>query len=148
MDFGIALPTPADSWKTVKRAEDAGFSSAWFYDTQVLSADIFVAMGAAAVKTTRIRLGTGVLIPSNRIAPITANGLATLNALAPANSAGVFASAVYSGYLYQNYRAHTGWLRLTFHALRRPLRLRGSRGGLTLALDRRSLSDGRGCRSR
>jgi len=27
MDFGITLPTPADSWKTVKRAEDAGFSS-------------------------------------------------------------------------------------------------------------------------
>ena len=83
MDFGIALPTPADSWKTVKRAEDAGFSTAWFYDTQVLSADIFVAMGAAAVKTDRIRLGTGVLIPSNRIVPVAANGLATLNALAP-----------------------------------------------------------------
>jgi|SRR6516162_3457737 hypothetical protein len=46
MDFGIALPTPANSWKTVRRAEDAGFSTAWFYDTQVLSADIFVAMGA------------------------------------------------------------------------------------------------------
>ena len=86
MDFGIALPTPADSWKTVKRAEDAGFSTAWFYDTQVLSADIFVAMGAAAVKTDRIRLATGVLIPSNRIAPVAANGLATLNALAPGRS--------------------------------------------------------------
>jgi 5,10-methylenetetrahydromethanopterin reductase len=83
MDFGIALPTPADSWKAVKRAEDAGFSTAWFYDTQVLSADIFVAMGAAAVKTDRIRLGTGVLIPSNRIVPVAANGLASLNALAP-----------------------------------------------------------------
>ena len=83
MDFGIALPTPADSWKTVKRAEDAGFSTAWFYDTQVLSADIFVAMGAAAVKTDWIRLGTGVLIPSNRIVPVAANGLASLNALAP-----------------------------------------------------------------
>ena len=83
MDFGITLPTPADSWKTVKRAEDAGFSTAWFYDTQVLSADIFVAMGAAAVKTDRIRLGTGVLIPSNRIVPVAANGLASLNALAP-----------------------------------------------------------------
>src|SRR5882672_4969434 len=80
MNFGIALPTPADSWKTVKRAEDAGFSTAWFYDTQLVSADIFVAMGAAAVKTDRIRLGTGVLIPSNRIAPVAANGLATLNA--------------------------------------------------------------------
>src|ERR1700722_5102235 len=83
MDFAVALPTPADSWKTVKRAEDAGFRTAWFYDTQILSADVFVAMGAAAVKTDRIRLGTGVLIPSNRIAPVAANALATLNALAP-----------------------------------------------------------------
>src|SRR5258708_8437515 len=83
MDFAITVPTPAASWKPVKRAEDAGFSTAWFYDTQVLSADIFVAMGAAAVKTDRIRLGTGVLIPSNRIVPVAANGLASLNALAP-----------------------------------------------------------------
>ena len=83
MNFGIALPTSADSWKIVKRAEDAGFSTAWFHDTQLVSADVFVAMGAAAVKTDRIRLGTGVLIPSNRIAPVAANGLATLNALAP-----------------------------------------------------------------
>src|SRR6476469_8414477 len=83
MDFGIALPTAADSWKVVKQAEEAGFSHAWFYDTQMLSADCFVAMGAAAVKTRRIRLGTGVLVPSNRIAPVTANALATLNKLAP-----------------------------------------------------------------
>jgi 5,10-methylenetetrahydromethanopterin reductase len=83
MDFGIALPTSADSWKVVKQAEEAGFTHAWFYDTQMLSADCFVAMGAAAVNTKRIRLGTGVLVPSNRIAPVTANALATLNQLAP-----------------------------------------------------------------
>jgi MtrB/PioB family decaheme-associated outer membrane protein len=42
-------------------------------------------------------------------------GPQTLNALNPANgTTGVFASAIYSGYLYRNYRAHTGWLRLTF----------------------------------
>lgn len=83
MDFGIALPTAADSWKLAKRAEELGFSHAWFYDTQMLSADCFVAMGAAAVNTNRIRLGTGVLVPSNRIAPVAANALATLNQLAP-----------------------------------------------------------------
>ena len=83
MDFGIALPTAADSWKHVQRAEELGFTHAWFYDTQMLSADCFVAMGAAAVNTRRIRLGTGVLVPSNRIAPVAANALATLNSLAP-----------------------------------------------------------------
>lgn len=83
MKFGIAMATAADAWKLVQRAEALGFSNAWFYDTQMLSADCFVAMGAAAVKTERIRLGTGVLIPSNRIAPVTANALASLNQLAP-----------------------------------------------------------------
>src|SRR5262245_52612785 len=83
MDFGIALPTAADSWTIAKRAEELGFTHAWFYDTQMLNADCFVAMGAGAVTTRRIRLGTGVLVPSNRIAPVAANALATLNALAP-----------------------------------------------------------------
>src|SRR5512144_2564086 len=83
MDYGINLATAADSWKVVKRAEELGVTRAWFYDTQLLNAEIFVAMGAAAVQTSRIRLGTGVLIPSNRIAPVTASALASLNALAP-----------------------------------------------------------------
>src|SRR5580658_7279301 len=83
MKYGIALPTWSDCWKLVKRAENAGFSNAWFYDTQLLNAELFAAMGAAAVKTEKIRLGSGVLIPTNRIAPVAAAGLATLNALAP-----------------------------------------------------------------
>ena len=83
MRFGIAVPTDAESWRVVRRAEELGFSDAWFYDTQMLSADCFVAMAAAAMKTTRIRLGTGVLIPSNRIAPVAANAFASLNKLAP-----------------------------------------------------------------
>jgi len=83
MQFAIAIPTDADSWRVVRRAEELGFARAWFYDTQMLSADPFVAMAASAMKTTKIRLGTGVLIPSNRIAPVAANAFASLNKLAP-----------------------------------------------------------------
>jgi 5,10-methylenetetrahydromethanopterin reductase len=83
VDYGINLATSADSWRVVKRAEELGYARAWFYDTQLLNADMFVAMGAAAVQTSRIRLATGVLIPSNRIAPVAASALASLNALAP-----------------------------------------------------------------
>jgi len=67
----------------VQRAEQLGFSHAWFYDTQLLNPDVFIGMALAAMQTSRIRLGTGVLIPSNRIEPVTANALATLNRLAP-----------------------------------------------------------------
>jgi 5,10-methylenetetrahydromethanopterin reductase len=83
MDFGVSIPPVADSWKVVKRAEELGFARAWFYDTQMLNSELFVSMTAAALNTSRIRLATGVLIPSNRIAPVAASGLATLNALAP-----------------------------------------------------------------
>src|SRR5260370_4676667 len=84
VDFGIQLATSSHSWKIAKRAEGLGFTHAWFYDTQLLNADMFVAMAAAAMATSRIRLGTGVLIPSTRIAPVSASALAYLNALAPA----------------------------------------------------------------
>lgn len=83
MDIGINLATSADSWKIVKRAEELGYSRVWFFDTHMLNADVFVGMTAAAMVTSKIRLGTGVLIPSNRIAPVAANALASVNALAP-----------------------------------------------------------------
>jgi 5,10-methylenetetrahydromethanopterin reductase len=83
MNFDIFLAPAADSYKVVERAEALGYRRAWFYDTQLLNAELFAAMAAAAMRTSTIRLGTGVLIPSNRIAPVAASGLATLNALAP-----------------------------------------------------------------
>jgi 5,10-methylenetetrahydromethanopterin reductase len=83
MEFGIGIPTSGESWKVAQRAEELGFTHAWFYDTQMLVGDPFVAMGAAALRTSRIRLGTGVLVPTNRIPAVTASAFATLNAMAP-----------------------------------------------------------------
>jgi 5,10-methylenetetrahydromethanopterin reductase len=83
MDFGIGLAPGVDAWKWVQRAETLGFSHAWLYDTQLLCADFFVAAALAAANTSRIRIGPGVLVPTNRIAPVAANGLASLSALAP-----------------------------------------------------------------
>jgi 5,10-methylenetetrahydromethanopterin reductase len=83
MEFGIGIPTSGESWKVAQRAEELGFTHAWFYYSQMLVGDLFVAMGAAALKTSRIRLGTGVLVPTNRIPAVTASAFATLNAMAP-----------------------------------------------------------------
>jgi 5,10-methylenetetrahydromethanopterin reductase len=83
MEYGIALASTLDGWKTVKRAEELGFTHAWFYDSQLLAPDVFVAMALAAEHTSKIKLATGVLVPSNRIAPVTASALASLNKLAP-----------------------------------------------------------------
>lgn len=83
MDYGILLPTSMDMWREAQAAEEAGFSHAWFPDSQLIWSDCYAAMALAADKTSRIRLGTLVSIPSNRIAPVTATAVASINTLAP-----------------------------------------------------------------
>jgi 5,10-methylenetetrahydromethanopterin reductase len=83
MDFGIAFPSYVEAWRDGELAEASGFTHAWFYDTQLLCSDVYVTMALAAEHTRTLKLGTLVAIPSNRIAPVTASAVATLNALAP-----------------------------------------------------------------
>jgi 5,10-methylenetetrahydromethanopterin reductase len=83
MQYSVAFASEVDSWRWAKRAEALGFHSAWFYDTQMLNPDVFICMALAAHETSRIRLGTGVLVPSNRIEPVAANAFASLNKIAP-----------------------------------------------------------------
>lgn len=40
-------------------------------------------LALAAYQTQRIRIGTGVAVPGLRLAPVTANVIATINRLAP-----------------------------------------------------------------
>ena len=83
MDYGIGIPSYIDAWREVRAAEDAGFTHAWFYDSQLIYSDVYATMALAAQNTSRIKLGTLVAIPSNRIAPVTASAIATINKLAP-----------------------------------------------------------------
>ena len=83
MKYSVAFASEVDSWRWAKRAEELGFHAAWFYDTQLLNPDVFICMALAAHETSSIRLGTGVLVPSNRIEPVTANAFASLSKLAP-----------------------------------------------------------------
>jgi 5,10-methylenetetrahydromethanopterin reductase len=41
MKFGLNMPAHIDSWKDMTVAEDLGFTSAWFYDSQMLYSDIY-----------------------------------------------------------------------------------------------------------
>src|ERR1700741_3537757 len=83
MEFAIAYPARPDAWKDLVIAEDNGFTHAWFYDSQMIYSDVYVCMALAAEHTKRIKLATGVAIPSNRIEPVTAHSIATINLLAP-----------------------------------------------------------------
>jgi 5,10-methylenetetrahydromethanopterin reductase len=83
MKFGLNLPARIDSWKDMTIAEDLGFTSVWFYDSQMLYSDIYATMTLVAEHTKRIKIGTGIAVPSNRIAPVTAHSIATISQLAP-----------------------------------------------------------------
>ncbi len=83
MEFAIGYPSRPDAWKDLVIAEDLGFIQAWFYDSQMIYSDIYVCMALAAERTKHMRLATGVAIPFNRIAPVTAHSIATINLLAP-----------------------------------------------------------------
>ncbi len=83
MEFAISYPARPDAWKDLVIAEDNGFVNCWFYDSQMIYSDVYVCMALAAEHTKRIKLSTGVAIPSNRIEPVTAHSIATINLLAP-----------------------------------------------------------------
>ena len=83
MEFGLSYPARPDAWKDLVIAEDNGFTHCWFYDSQMIYSDVYACMALAAEQTKKKKLATGVAIPSNRIAPVTAHSIATINLLAP-----------------------------------------------------------------
>jgi alkanesulfonate monooxygenase SsuD/methylene tetrahydromethanopterin reductase-like flavin-dependent oxidoreductase (luciferase family) len=84
MEFGtLIFPKPDRVARDVAFAEAHGFSHAWIPDSHMIWGDTYACMALAAVKTRRIKLGTGIAVASNRIAPVTAHSIATINQLAP-----------------------------------------------------------------
>jgi alkanesulfonate monooxygenase SsuD/methylene tetrahydromethanopterin reductase-like flavin-dependent oxidoreductase (luciferase family) len=64
MRLGVVLPSSQDLASAARRIEDAGFASAWVFDSVGrgrLLPDPLTALAAAATTTARIELGTGVL---------------------------------------------------------------------------------------
>ena len=52
MDYGIAGVIAADSWRLVRRAEQLGFSHAWFYDSPLYAADLSKRVAATMILLT------------------------------------------------------------------------------------------------
>ena len=84
MDFGICvLARPNQCGQEARLAEACGFTHVWVSDTQMMAGDPYMCLGLIAQHTKRVKLGTGVAVAGTRIAPVTANSIATLNQLAP-----------------------------------------------------------------
>lgn len=69
--------------ESVKAAEEAGYSHAWFIDSQILWQDCFVYMTHVLAATERIVVGTAVTNPFTRHVTTTASAFATLAELHP-----------------------------------------------------------------
>ncbi len=82
MEFGI-IWSKIDEMDFVTDAEKLGFTHLWVTDSGLLRSDLFVMMTVAALKTTTVKIGTGVAVPGLRLAPVLAAGVATINRLAP-----------------------------------------------------------------
>lgn len=83
MDFGICVASRPSDIAYVAEAESLGFTDAWLADSQMIWSDVYAMLALAAVRTTTMRVGTGVAVAGTRPAPVTAAALATINELAP-----------------------------------------------------------------
>jgi 5,10-methylenetetrahydromethanopterin reductase len=76
--FATSMSTP----EHVAIAESLGYERAWLYDSPALYPDVWMMLGQAAERTSRIGLGPGVLIPSLRHPMANAAAIGTLVELA------------------------------------------------------------------
>ncbi|HEX4430465.1 MAG TPA: LLM class flavin-dependent oxidoreductase [Frankiaceae bacterium] len=67
----------------VRLAEELGYQRAWLYDSPAIYLDIWTCLGRLVERTSRIGLGTAVLVPSLRSVIATASAIATVEAAAP-----------------------------------------------------------------
>ncbi|ETW99654.1 LLM class flavin-dependent oxidoreductase [Candidatus Entotheonella palauensis] len=83
-ELGLGLfPTEAPSRlvEVAREAEQLGYSHLWMGDSQAIWREIYVNLGAVAMATQRMVLGTGVTNPVTRHLSVTASALATLGEL-------------------------------------------------------------------
>lgn len=62
MQLGICVASQIDDINYVVRAEELGFSHAWFADVQMLWSDVYATAALAAASTSTIKIGTGVSV--------------------------------------------------------------------------------------
>ena len=82
MEFGISC-SKVDDVGLVAHAENLGFDFCWTTDSPMLRSNPWAVLALATQRTRSIKLGMGVAVPGLRLAPDTANGIATINRLAP-----------------------------------------------------------------
>jgi len=92
--LSAAFATSLESPDHIRLAEDLGYDRAWLYDGGPLGPDVWMILALAAMKTERIGLGPGVLVPTLRHPVVNASAAAALECLAPGRAAVAFGTGV------------------------------------------------------
>ncbi|MBV9659546.1 MAG: LLM class flavin-dependent oxidoreductase [Acidimicrobiales bacterium] len=87
MRFGVSVATHIANAGLAAHAEDLGFDAFWATDSQMMWSDVYSYLCLAAQETNRITLGPLVAVAPTRLAPVTAQSIATVNRLAPGRTA-------------------------------------------------------------
>lgn len=82
MEFGITVGH-ISAVDYAQHGERLGFTRCWVADTPLIRSNLFATMAAVAMTTKTIKIGCGVAVCGLRLAPECANGIATINVLAP-----------------------------------------------------------------
>jgi 5,10-methylenetetrahydromethanopterin reductase len=89
MEFGVSVGH-ISAVDFAQHGERLGFTRCWVTDSPLLRSNLFATMAAVALQTRTIQIGTGVAVCGMRLAPEAANGVATINALAPGRTFAIF----------------------------------------------------------
>jgi len=89
LEFGVSLGH-ISAIDYAQHGERLGFTRCWVTDSPLLRSNLFATMAAVAMQTRTIQIGAGVAVCGMRVAPEAANGIATINALAPGRTFAIF----------------------------------------------------------
>ena len=82
MKFGISV-SQINEVDLAVAAERVGYDFCWVWDSPMIRSNLWAVLALVADRTSTIRVGSGVAVPALRMAPVTANAIATINAIAP-----------------------------------------------------------------
>ncbi len=89
MEFGVSVGH-ISAVDYAQHGERLGFARCWVTDSPLIRSNLFATMAAVALQTRTIQVGAGVAVCGMRLAPEAANGVATVNALAPGRTFAIF----------------------------------------------------------
>lgn len=83
MKISIGLAPGPDARELARLAESLGYDRVWLYDSAAIYEDVWIHLARIAEATSRIGLGTAVLVPNLRHVMTTASAIATIDRIAP-----------------------------------------------------------------